>query len=145
MTGAQVVRRVELPLSLPLIFGGIRTSAVNVVATATLGPLVGVVTLGDPIINTNVYGEAGRLGGRSSSPRSRSASEVLFAGLQRVVDPARPQATTHQEEDVSHEDPSRPRRRGGGAGRVRRRRMRRRRQQLELGNRPPPAAAPSRS
>ena len=34
MTGAQVVRRVELPLALPLIFGGIRISAVNVIATA---------------------------------------------------------------------------------------------------------------
>ena len=30
MTDAVIVRRVELPLSLPLIFGGIRTSAVNV-------------------------------------------------------------------------------------------------------------------
>ncbi|MEA2366081.1 MAG: osmoprotectant transport system substrate-binding protein opuBD, partial [Thermoleophilaceae bacterium] len=44
MTGPQIVRRVELPLSLPLIFGGIRTSAVNVVATATIAPLAGVVT-----------------------------------------------------------------------------------------------------
>jgi osmoprotectant transport system permease protein len=45
MTGAQIVRRVELPLALPLIFGGIRISAVNVVATATIAPLAGVVTL----------------------------------------------------------------------------------------------------
>ena len=62
MTGAQIVRRVELPLALPLIFGGIRTSAVNVVATATIAPLAGVVTLGDPIINVNTYGDDGRLG-----------------------------------------------------------------------------------
>src|SRR3712207_7982986 len=31
MTGPQIVRRVELPLALPLVVGGIRTSAVNVV------------------------------------------------------------------------------------------------------------------
>ena len=62
MTGFQIVRRVELPLALPIIFGGIRTSAVNVVATATIAPLAGVVTLGNPIINSQVYGEAGQLG-----------------------------------------------------------------------------------
>ena len=62
LTGAAIVRRVELPLALPTIFGGIRTSVVNVVATATIAPLAGVVTLGDPIINAQLYGEAGRLG-----------------------------------------------------------------------------------
>ena len=87
MTGAEVARRVELPLSLPLIFGGIRTSAVNVLATATLGPFVGVVTLGDPIINTNVYGQAGQLGGAILVAALALASEVLFSGLQRVVTP----------------------------------------------------------
>ena len=49
------------PLALPLIFGGIRTSMVNVVATATIAPLAGVQTLGDPIINVRTYGDAGRL------------------------------------------------------------------------------------
>ena len=41
MTEPEIVRKVELPLALPLIFGGIRTSAVNVVATATIAPLAG--------------------------------------------------------------------------------------------------------
>ena len=59
----QVVRRIELPLALPIIFGGIRTSAVNVVATATIAPLAGVLTLGDYILSANVYGEDGRLAG----------------------------------------------------------------------------------
>lgn len=36
MTGWQVVRRVEVPLATPLVLAGIRTSAVQVVATATL-------------------------------------------------------------------------------------------------------------
>jgi glycine betaine/choline ABC-type transport system substrate-binding protein len=48
MTGTQIVRRVELPLALPLVVGGIRTSAVNVVATATIAPLAGVSSLGRP-------------------------------------------------------------------------------------------------
>jgi glycine betaine/choline ABC-type transport system substrate-binding protein/ABC-type proline/glycine betaine transport system permease subunit len=88
MTGGEIVRRAELPLALPLVFGGIRTSAINVVATATLGPLVGVVTLGDPILNANVYGDAGRLGGAIIVAALALASEALFAGLQRAVTPA---------------------------------------------------------
>lgn len=36
MTGWQIVRRVEAPLAAPLMLAGIRTSAVQVVATATL-------------------------------------------------------------------------------------------------------------
>ena len=63
LTPRQVVRRIELPLALPSIFGGIRTSAVNVVATATIAPLAGVLTLGDYILSANVYGEDGRLAG----------------------------------------------------------------------------------
>ncbi|MFI6981929.1 ABC transporter permease [Embleya sp. NPDC050154] len=40
MTGGQMLFRVELPLALPLIMTGIRTCAVQVVATATLAALV---------------------------------------------------------------------------------------------------------
>lgn len=87
LTGAQVVRRVELPLALPLVFGGIRTAVVNVVATATLGPLVGVLTLGDPIINANVYGPAGRLGGAILVAALALAFEAVFALAQRAVTP----------------------------------------------------------
>jgi glycine betaine/choline ABC-type transport system substrate-binding protein/ABC-type proline/glycine betaine transport system permease subunit len=87
MTGPQVVGRVELPLALPLVFGGIRTSAINVIATATLGPLVGVVTLGDPIINANVYGDSGRLGGAILVAALALAFEAFFAGLQWAVTP----------------------------------------------------------
>ena len=46
MTRAQVVRRVEFPLALPLVMTGIRTAAVQVVATATLAALVGGGGLG---------------------------------------------------------------------------------------------------
>jgi osmoprotectant transport system permease protein len=87
MTGLQVLRRVELPLALPLLFGGIRTSAVNVVATATIAPLAGVVTLGDPIINPSIYGQEGRLGGAILVALLAVLTEVLLAGLQRAVTP----------------------------------------------------------
>jgi glycine betaine/choline ABC-type transport system substrate-binding protein/ABC-type proline/glycine betaine transport system permease subunit len=83
----QLALRVELPLALPLIFGGIRTSVVNVLATATLGPYVGVETLGVPIINANVHGDAGRLGTALLVALLAIAAELLFAALQRAVTP----------------------------------------------------------
>jgi osmoprotectant transport system permease protein len=50
MRGGQVVRQVEVPVAWPLIITGLRVSAVQVVATATLGPLVGYINLGTPIL-----------------------------------------------------------------------------------------------
>jgi osmoprotectant transport system permease protein len=87
MTGMQILRRVELPLALGLVFGGIRTSAVNVVATATIAPLAGVVTLGDPIINPSIYGEEGRLGAAILVALLAVLTEVLLAAVQRAVSP----------------------------------------------------------
>jgi osmoprotectant transport system permease protein len=87
MTGAQIVRRVELPLALPLIFGGIKTSTVNVVATATIAPLAGVNTLGDPIINVSGYGEAGRLGAAIVVAALAVATELSLGLVQRAVTP----------------------------------------------------------
>ena len=46
MREGQVVRRLELPIALPAIVTGIRTSAVQVVATATLGAIFGSGGLG---------------------------------------------------------------------------------------------------
>jgi osmoprotectant transport system permease protein len=87
MSGADVVRRVELPMALPLIFGGIRISMVNVVATATIAPLAGVVTLGDPIINVSTYGDAGRLAAAIVVAALAVATEVAFGAIQRAVTP----------------------------------------------------------
>ena len=87
MTGGQIIRKVELPLALPIVFGGIRTSAVNVVATATIAPLAGVVTLGNPIINSQVYGDAGRLGAAIVVAVLAVAADGGFGLLQRAVTP----------------------------------------------------------
>lgn len=87
LNAAQVVRRIELPLALPSIFGGIRTSAVNVVATATIAPLAGVLTLGDYILSANVYGQDGRLAGAILVALLAIAVEALFAALQRLSVP----------------------------------------------------------
>ena len=58
---SQVLRQVELPLALPLILGGVRTAAVNVVATATLGALVAGGALGRYIVDGLALQEYDRL------------------------------------------------------------------------------------
>jgi osmoprotectant transport system permease protein len=87
MAERDVLRRVELPLAVPLVLGGIRTSTVNVLATATLGPLFGVLTLGDPLLAPQVYGPEGRLGTAFAIALLAIAAELLFTALQRAVDP----------------------------------------------------------
>ena len=51
MTGWQSVWRVELPVALPVVLAGVRTAAVQVVATATLAALVAWGGLGRYIID----------------------------------------------------------------------------------------------
>lgn len=50
MTGTQRLTRVELPLALPVILGGVRLSTVISLATATIGSTVAARTLGEVII-----------------------------------------------------------------------------------------------
>jgi osmoprotectant transport system permease protein len=88
LTDAQVLRRVELPLALPLVLGGLRVSTINVLATATLGPEAGVVTLGDPIINPSSYGEAGRLGAAILVAVLAVGAGLALGALQRALTPA---------------------------------------------------------
>lgn len=88
LTEAQIMRRVELPLSLPSIFGGIRTSAVAVVATATIAPLANVQSLGNPILEPQTYGSAGQLGAAIAVALITLATDGGLAALQRAVTPA---------------------------------------------------------
>jgi osmoprotectant transport system permease protein len=69
------------------VAAGIRTSAVNVIATATLGPEGGVVTLGDPIINPTSYGSAGRLGAAIVVAALAVLAEVALGAVERAVTP----------------------------------------------------------
>jgi osmoprotectant transport system permease protein len=51
MTAAQIRRRIEWPLAFPIVLSGIRTAAVEVVASATLASFIGGGGLGDYIID----------------------------------------------------------------------------------------------
>jgi osmoprotectant transport system permease protein len=87
MTALQVLWRVELPLALPLMFAGIRTAAVYVVATAPLAALAGGGGLGDIIVNQPTYGLEGVVAGSLAIAALAFATEGLFALLQYAVTP----------------------------------------------------------
>jgi osmoprotectant transport system permease protein len=83
MSELDIIRKVELPLAVPTVMGGVRGAAIVIVATATIAPLAGVETLGDFIINRNVYGENGLLAGAILVALLALAIEGLLALLQR--------------------------------------------------------------
>jgi len=62
MSRLQILRSIELPLALPLLFTGIRVSAVTVVATAPIAAIAGGGGLGDVIVNQASYRLQGVLG-----------------------------------------------------------------------------------
>ena len=85
MTEFEILRKVELPMAVPGIMTGVRGAMVNIVATATIAPLVGVVTLGDFILGENVYGTNGVLAGAICTAILALIFEFALAGLQRQL------------------------------------------------------------
>ena len=87
MTEREIALRVELPLAAPTIMTGVRTGAINVIATATIAPLAGTLTLGDFILSRNVYGDEGVLAGAILVALLALTVEVALAGLQWALTP----------------------------------------------------------
>ena len=87
MNSAQSILRVELPLAVPTIMAGVRTAAVNIVATAALASLAGVSTLGDYILGRNVYGDAGVVAGAILIASLTLLLELGLAGVQLLLTP----------------------------------------------------------
>ena len=87
MNDLQILTRVELPLAVPTIMSGVRTGAINIIATATIAPLAGVVTLGDFILGPNVYGDEGVIAGAILVALLAILVELGLAGLQRLLTP----------------------------------------------------------
>ncbi|HSJ18561.1 MAG TPA: ABC transporter permease [Solirubrobacterales bacterium] len=87
MSEAEIVRKVELPLAVPTLMSGVRTAAIAIVATATIAPLAGVVTLGDLILSRNVYGDDGVLAGAILVAVLALVVEIGLAGIQRLLTP----------------------------------------------------------
>lgn len=90
LSDRQIVRRIEIPLALPVVFAGIRTAAVQIVAAATLAAFVGGGGLGE-LITTGMgmldFPEL--LVGALAVAALAVATELLFAGLERGIAGAR--------------------------------------------------------
>lgn len=82
-----VVRRIELPLALPLIFAGIRTASVYVVATATIAAIAGGGGLGEIIVDQATYRLRGVVGAALCVSLLAFAVDLAFAAVQRAVTP----------------------------------------------------------
>ena len=99
LSGAQVLRRVELPLSVPLVMAGVRTSAVTVVATATIAAVISENNLGRYIIDGYaVRDEVQIVAGAIVVALLSVLTERGLAVLQRAVTP-RGLALAAREED----------------------------------------------
>ena len=61
MTERQVLARVEVPVAIPVIVGGIRSASVQVIATATLGAIYGLGALGGFIVEGVAQRDDGQL------------------------------------------------------------------------------------
>jgi osmoprotectant transport system permease protein len=83
MTELEVLFKVEVPLAIPTLMAGIRLAAIAIIATATIAPLAGVSTLGEYIINENVYGENGVVAGAIVVALMALVVELLLALVQR--------------------------------------------------------------
>jgi osmoprotectant transport system permease protein len=63
LTGRQVLRRLEVPLALPLIVAGVGSASVQIIATATLGAIFGFGGLGAYLTQGIAQGDDGMVFG----------------------------------------------------------------------------------
>ena len=90
MSGSQVLRRVELPLAVPLVMTGVRLAAVQVVATATIAALVAGGGLGRIITSGFARQDQAELvAGAILVAALAVAVEGLMEALSRAADPGR--------------------------------------------------------
>lgn len=88
--GGQILRSIEIPLALPVILGGVRSAAVQVIATATLGAILSGGGLGRFIVDGIAQNDDGMLfGGVVLVAGLAMTSEALLSRIQRGIHPSR--------------------------------------------------------
>jgi osmoprotectant transport system permease protein len=89
LTESEILRHVELPLAAPLISAGLRIAAVQVVATAPLGAVVGWGGLGRYIIDGLAQFDIPQVfAGALLVALIAIGTDVAFAGAERLLLPA---------------------------------------------------------
>ena len=106
MTERQILQRIELPLAAPLLFAGIRTAVVFVVASATIAAIAGGGGLGDVIVNQASYGIEGVIGASILVCGLAFACDGVVAIVQRLVTP-KPLRGRHAEDAMLVAEPGR--------------------------------------
>lgn len=91
MTKFQILRMVELPLSLSVIMAGLRNALVVAIGIATIGTFVGAGGLGDIIVRgTNVTnGSSIILAGAIPTALMAVAADFLMGWLERILSPVK--------------------------------------------------------
>jgi osmoprotectant transport system permease protein len=88
LSGGQILTRIQIPVAAPVIFAGIRTSAVQVVASATLATFIGGGGLGDLIVEGTQLNDTTILfAGSFSVAVLAIITEVGFGALERGMTP----------------------------------------------------------
>ena len=88
MTTWQIATRIQAPLVTPLVAAGIRTSAIQIVATATLAAFVGAGGFGDYIVDgINVFNNTELIVGAASVAILALIIEITLSWLQRALTP----------------------------------------------------------
>jgi len=88
MTTWQIATRIQAPIVTPLIAAGIRTSAVQIIATATLAAFIGAGGFGDYIVDgINVFNYTELIVGAISVAILAMLVEVFMGWLQRTLTP----------------------------------------------------------
>ena len=87
MRPRQVFASVEFPLALPLLFAGIRTASVYVVATATLAAIAGGGGLGEIIVDQASYKLSGVLAASIWVAALALLVDVALGGVQWLLTP----------------------------------------------------------
>jgi osmoprotectant transport system permease protein len=95
MTEWQILTKVEVPLALPLIVGGIRSATLQVVATATVAAFVSLGGLGRYIIDGQAVQDYAQMAGGSVIVVALAlVLDGLLAGVQRLALRSRPSLVT---------------------------------------------------
>jgi osmoprotectant transport system permease protein len=88
LSNSQILGRIQLPIAAPVIFAGIRTSAVQVVASATLATFIGGGGLGELIVLGFQRNDlAVQIGGALAVATLAIITELVFGVLERVFTP----------------------------------------------------------
>jgi osmoprotectant transport system permease protein len=89
MRERDIVWKVELPIALPLLLGGLRSATLQVIATATIAAYVSLDGLGKFVIEGRAFGGqdgyAEMAGGAVLIAALAIAVELVLAGVQRLV------------------------------------------------------------